>query len=320
VQLLFSGAIPGDADERGVTALLGILDVATGRLVHRCEWRPAAPPGPGFKCQFTGFAFADGALWVCAFGEILRFDAWPPRRPSGSITDPGFNDLHHCLPWRGGLAVANTGLETVDLMSFAGELRERVDLLAGEAGARHIEPDRDYRRLPDTKPHRRHVNHLFAVGDELWATQLRGGGAASVSRPEKRLAIAAGMPHDGRWVGDRLLFTTTNGHLVLAHPERGVERAVDLRALTPGLEQLGWCRGACADPRGEDRFFVAFTSLRRSRWREFGYWIRWGQALPPSRIALYDTAAGALAGSWSPGGDPRLVLFQLDALPEARWV
>jgi hypothetical protein len=205
-------------------------------------------------------------------------------------------------------------------MSFAGELRERVDLLAGEAGARHIEPGRDYRRLPDTKPHRRHVNHLFAVGDELWATQLRGGGAASVSRPEKRLAIAAGMPHDGRWVGDRLLFTTTNGHLVLAHPERGVERAVDLRALTPGLEQLGWCRGACADPRGEDRFFVAFTSLRRSRWREFGYWIRWGQALPPSRIALYDTAAGALAGSWSPGGDPRLVLFQLDALPEARWV
>ena len=95
----------------------------------------------------------EGEGW--AYGEILGFDSWPPREPSARITLPGFNDLHHCLPWQGGLAVANTGLECVDSIDFDGGLRERWDLLAGQPGAREIDPERDYRRVTDTKPHRR---------------------------------------------------------------------------------------------------------------------------------------------------------------------
>jgi hypothetical protein len=316
MQLLFSGAIPGRADERGVAALLGIFDAESGRVVHRCEYTPPVSLHvTGQKVQFTGFSLAEERLFVCSFGEILVFDSWPPTRPAGRITHPGFNDLHHCLPWGEGLAVANTGLETVDLVSLEGELLERWDLLAGEADARRIDERTDYRRILDTKPHRRHVNHLFSVESALWATQLRSADAICLDDPGRRLEMGVGMPHDGRWVGEHLVFTTTNGRVVFADPARcEVEQSVDLARLTPGLQQLGWCRGICADPRCEQRLFVGFSTLRRSAWKEFGYWIRWRQALAPSRLALYDLAAGAQVDAWRLGGAPGYVLFQLDPL------
>lgn len=322
VQILFSGAAPGERDERGVAGVLGILDVERGCVVHRTEYTP--PTGlyaPHQKLQFTGFCFAGGRLWVCSFGEILGFDSWPPQQPSERISLPGFNDLHHCLAWGRGLAVANTGLETVDWVGFDGELLARWDLLDGEPDARKLDASRDYRSVADTKPHRRHVNHLFAVDDALWVTQLRSSDAVPVGAPGPGLRFAAGMPHDGRWVGERLVFTTTNGHLVLADPRAGrIERTVALAGLTPDLEQLGWCRGVAGDPRAPERYFVAFSALRRSRWKEFGYWIRWRHALAPSRIALYDLEARRLAGSWRIGDGKGDVLFQLEALAPERWV
>ncbi len=321
MQLLFSGAIPGAADERGVTGLLGIFDAEAGRILHRCEYRLPEPVPPGRKIQFNGFCFDDGRLFVCSFDEILVFESWPPVEPAQRITLPGFNDLHHCHPWDGGLAVANTGLETVDLVSREGVLLRRWDLLAGESGARCIDDARDYRRLADTKPHRRHVNHLFVVDGELWATQLRTTNAVCLDAPERSVDMEVGMPHDGRRIGERIVFTTTNGHLVFVDPNTmKVARAVDLAPLTPGLEHLGWCRGVCADPRYADRFFVAFTSLRRSRWREFGYWIKRGQARPLSRVALYDLRRGGMLASWELGPRPGYVLFQLDPLPAERWL
>lgn len=321
MQLLFSGAIPGASDERGVAGLLGILDVETGRILHRCEFRPSPPVAAGRKVQLNGFCFDDGRLFVCAFDEILVFESWPPVEPARRITLPGFNDLHHCRPWEGGLAVANTGLETVDLVSFEGDLRRRWDLLADESDARRIDEAQDYRLLADTKPHRRHVNHLFTVDDGLWATQLRTANAICLEAPERSVGMEVGMPHDGRPIGDRIVFTTTNGHLVFVDPATmRVARTVDLAPLTPGLDQLGWCRGVCADPRHADRFFVAFSTLRRSRWKEFGYWIKRGHALPPGRVAHYDLDRGTLLTSWELGPRPGYVLFQLDSLPPERWV
>jgi hypothetical protein len=305
-----------------VAGVLGILDVSNGQVVHRAEYTaPAGLYAGPQKLQFTGFCFAGGSLWVCSFGEILGFDSWPPREPSARISLPGFNDLHHCLPWQGGLAVANTGLETVDWVDFDGSLRERWDLLAGESDARSLDPACDYRRVSDTKPHRRHVNHLFTVDDVLWATQLRTANAVPVSAAGPGIEIAAGMPHDGHWIGDRLVFTTTNGHLVWADPrQRRTERSVSLVELTPDLEQLGWCRGVCGDPAAPGCVFVAFSGLRRSRWKEFGYWIRWRHALEPSRIAHYDIEARRLMGSWPIGEGKGDVLFQLEALAPERWV
>lgn len=323
MQLLFSGAIPNSTEPRGVTALLGILDPRSGEILHSCTYEtPAEMRAPGQKMQFTGFSMGDTEIHVCSHVEIVVFDEWPPLQPARRITLPSFNDLHHCLPWDGGLAIANTGLETVDLISPDGELRERWDVLEPEhRSLGPIDPSFDYRTLPDTKPHFAHPNHLFQIGDALWVTQLRTSSARCVVDGSKRIEIEAGMPHDGRDIGGRLAFTTTNGHAVFADPASGETLAAhDLKELMEAPELAGWCRGICEDPSDEGSVYVAFTRPRQTRWHEFSFRVRHGYDRPPTRICHFDLKRQRLRSCVEVTDELSLVLFQLEALPERLWV
>jgi hypothetical protein len=326
MQLLFSGAIPSSSEVRGVTAVLGILDAESGEVLHLCEYRtPPELRAPGQKMQFTGFCMHEGSIHVCSHTEITRFDDWPPTEPAGRISLPGFNDLHHCIPWEGGLAVANTGLETVDHVSLGGELIHRWDLLEGRPDARRIDPELDYRRIPDTKPHLLHPNHLWVRDGELWSTGLKVPGAVCVTADHPQVTFETGRPHDGphdgRRIGNRLAFTTVRGYLVLVDPDTlEVVASHDLEPMTPGIKTLGWCRGLCEDPRDPNRYFVGFSILRFSRWREYGFRVKHGHAKAPSRIALYDVERNEMIESFLVTDDQSLVLFQLDLLPENLWV
>jgi hypothetical protein len=326
MQLLFSGAIPTAKEVRGVTAVLGILDAENGEVLHVCEYQtPTELRAPEQKMQFTGFCFREGSIYVCSHTEITRFDDWPPSRPAASISLTGFNDLHHCIPWQGGLAVANTGLETVDHVSLEGELLHRWDLLGAHPDARRIDLQLDYRRIPDTKPHLLHPNHLWTRDGELWVTGLKIPGAICVTGDPRRITFQTGRandgPHDGRWIGDRLAFTTVRGFVVLVDPDSLEVVAVhDLAPMTPNIKTLGWCRGLCEDPRDPNRYFVAFSILRFSKWREYGFRVKHGHPKAPSRIALYDIKRKELVESFLVTKEQSLVLFQLDLLPENLWV
>jgi hypothetical protein len=318
MQLLFSGAIPSREEDRGVTAVLGIVDAETGEILHWCEYKtPPELQAPKQKMQFTGFCLTDRQMYVCSHTEIIRFTEWPPTEPSGRISLPGFNDLHHCIPWEGGLAVANTGLETVDHVSLEGELLHRWDLLDGRAEARRIDPDFDYRRIEDTKPHLVHGNHLWVRHGELWVTELRTSRAVCVTDRRCEVTVEAGMPHDGRYIRGRLAFTTVNGFVLLADPDSlEVVASHDLSRMTPGIRTLGWCRGVCEDPRDPSRFFVAFSMIRKSRWRDYGFWIKHGHKKMPSRIDLFDVDRGEVVTRILMTESQSLVLFQLDLLPD----
>ena len=109
--------------------------------------------------------------------------------------------------------------------------------------------------------------------------------------------------------------------MVLVDPETvEVVAAHDLGAMTPGIKTLGWCRGLCEDPRDPNRFFVAFSILRFSRWREYGFRVRHGHRKQPSRIVSYDVERREMVDSFLVAGDRSLVLFQLDLLPEDMWL
>jgi len=322
MQLLFSGAIPGRHDPRGVAAVLGILDLVSGEVLHTFTY--ATPPdhrAPGQKMQFTGYSFLGDRLFVCAHNEIVIFDEWPPRKPAQILSQPGFNDLHHCIPWQEGLAVANTGLESVDYVDMNGQLLRRWDMLRGTEGARVIDPSTDYRLLPDTKPHLRHPNHLFALNGALWVTQLRTGDAVSVDNPERRIDLQVGLPHDGDWWGEDLVFTTVNGHLVFVE-EGAADKvtAYNLLPMTPDLNQLGWCRGACPHPSENRKAIVAFSKVRRTRWKEFGFRLKHGHDVPPGRICIYNLDARRLERTYFPTSDPGYVFFQIEILPKERWI
>src|SRR5205823_1671674 len=121
-------------------------------------------------------------------------------------------------------------------------------------------PDADYRRLADTKPHLVHGNHLWVRNGELWITELRTSRAVCLTEDRPAVAFDAGMPHDGRPIRDRLVFTTTNGFLVVVDPgSLEVIANHNLKEMWLDVEVLGWCRGVCEDPRDPNRFFVAFS-------------------------------------------------------------
>src|SRR5436190_916418 len=324
MQVLASGAIASREELRGVTAVLCIIDTETGEILHRCDYRtPAELRATGQKMQFTGFSFSNGRFYVCSHTEVVYFDEWPPTEPSGRISLPAFNDLHHCIPWEQGLAIANTGLETVDVVSLDGKLLHRWDLLDGFPSAREIDPALDYRRMPDTKPHLAHGNHLWTRHGELWVTELRTSRAICLTAAHPPLKFEVGMPHDGRYSDGRLVFTTTNGHLVLV--DRDTLQLIsshDLKPMVGGANVLGWCRGVCADPRHPNRFFVGFSFVRGSRWREYGFWLKHGHRPTPTRIDVFDIHVGERLRSFemTVPASPGYVLFQLESLPERLWV
>jgi len=318
MKIFFSGAIPSPVHQRGATALLGIFDTELGQVVEQTTYHP--PPelhAPGQKVQFTGFSFVGTRLYVCTHNAVLRFDDWPPREPASHISLPGFNDLHHCLPWEGGLVVANTGLETVDLVSLDGVLKERWDVLGDVPDARAIDPQRDYRLIPDTKPHLCHPNHVFLLGGELWVTRLRTQDAICIGLPDRRILFPEGMPHDGSLIGEDHVFTTVNGHLIKIDPAGDrAQRSWRLADFDPDFDEMGWCRGVCADPENPDGVYVAFSMVRRPRWREIGYRIKHLHNAPPSRLCRFDLRERRLVDCWQVGENNGHVLFQIQPLDE----
>ncbi|MEM1353326.1 MAG: hypothetical protein AAGH88_00435 [Planctomycetota bacterium] len=320
MQLLISGAEQGNQGAVGVKAVLCIVDTETGETLHETTYTP--PPSithPEQKIQFTGFSWIGPELFVCTHNHIVVYDQWPPERPVRIISQPGFNDLHHCYPWQGHLAVSNTGLETVDLIDVEGKLLERWDLLPDAPGKRTIDPSLDYRMIPDTKPHLRHGNHLFEFGGQLWTSQLRTSNAVCVSDLSQTLEMGVGMPHDGEIINDHLVFTTTNGHLVrfdLAEGRTSPAEPFNLTAMTPELDQLGWCRGVYGIPDRRNCYWVGFSALRRSKWKDFGFWIKHGHHMPRSRITRYDLTRQQSEVTWMIGSElPGLQIFQLGACP-----
>ena len=322
MQLLISGAIQGEDGHQGVKAVLLIFDLESGEIVHRCEDMPLAElVAEGQNIQFTGSCWLDGVYYVCSHNELLVYDQWPPREPARRITVSGFNDLHNCCVWNGAIAVSNTGLETIDLVSTEGELLSRWDMLTGPNEKRVHALDADIRLVADTKPHQRHANHVFAWDGELWTGQLTTWDCVCVTDPTKRMHMEVGMPHDGTVVDGSAVFSTTNGHLVFFDQKNEASRrAYNLVEMTPGLDSLGWCRGVekASDPG--NHWLVMFSALRRSKWKETAYFFKHGHKMPKSHISQYDLDTRELVRTWQIGEGVGYQLFQVDRLPQERWV
>ena len=269
MQIFFSGAIPTQKELLGITAVLGIIDAETGELLHFCEYEtpPELQAPVQRKMQFSGHCLLDdGRVFACCHNEIRGFEEWPPRAPTTRISEPGFNDLHHCIPWKGGLAVANTGLETVDHVSFESELLHRWDLLEGLPDARRIDPDTDYRMIAETTPHTVHGNHLFVRDGELWVTQCKGRRAVCLTAAEPEISFGEGMPHDGRWIGGRLVFTTTRGGLVIVDPDTARDRGhARPRADDAGGEVAGLVPRGVRGPARSEPLLRRLHDLPRNR-------------------------------------------------------
>lgn len=289
-----------------------VVRVAGGRAERVLEYRsprehcPDGEPSHTFKAA----TIAGDTAYLCTQTEVLLCD-FPSFRIRKVISLPCFNDLHHVLPAPdGSLYVAVTGLDAVAHLSPAGELLALVGTLGQDPWER-FSRDVDYRKVPTTKPHRSHPNHLFFLGGRLWVTRFEQRDAVPLplgpegARPQAQtdphgedepfslgvLGREAGI-HDGQVAGDRLCFTRVDGRVVRFRLSDRQGECVDLHGVTRADGgPIGWCRGLL--PLG-DRAWVGFSRIRYTTLRRNLSWLRHGgrpgayQDQPPTRIALYD--------------------------------
>ncbi len=241
---------------------------------------------------FKSSTLRGNKLYACTSTEVMIYDL-PSFRLEAYISLPCFNDVHHVYPTpQGTLLVMITGLDIVAEVSLDGKLLNHWDVM-GEDTWSIFSKDIDYRKVPTTKPHRAHANHIFQLGDETWVTRFHQRDAISLRDPKRKIEIAIQRPHDGFLFNGSLYFTTVDGHVLLVNPTTlQIERNIDLNKITgSGDESLGWCRGLLPL---DDRFlWVGFTRVRPTKFRENLAWVRQQKrSHRPSHIALYDLQSG----------------------------
>jgi hypothetical protein len=231
-------------------------------------------------------------LYTCTSTEVIVYDL-PLFRVSNYVSLPIFNDLHHVhlSERRGTLLIADTGLDIVAEVSLDGKLLRHWDVMGADTWSiysRNI----DYRKVPTTKPHRAHVNHVFEMGDEIWCTRSHQREAISLDDPMRRIEIAIQRPHEGFVYNGFHYFTTVDGHIVTVDPRTlKIDRIHDLNKMSDANgESLGFCRGLLLL---DERFaWVGFSRLRPTKFRENLNWVRQKRTLRPSHVALYDLERG----------------------------
>ncbi len=244
---------------------------------------------------FKSASVDNGKLYACTSTEVLVY-ALPDFKLLHYISIPSFNDLHHVCPSReGNLLVVSTGLQMLIEVSPQGEVLREWNVLGQDPWAQ-FSRDIDYRKIPSTKPHRSHPNHVFLIEDEIWVTRFEQRDAISVTQPGRRIDIGVQRPHDGYVFGDSIYFTTVDGKVIRVNTSTlQIEKIHDLTGMSGPRDQiLGWCRGVLPL---DDRFiWVGFTRVRPTKFRENLAWIKHGgiykQIHRPTHLSLYDLHRG----------------------------
>jgi hypothetical protein len=238
---------------------------------------------------FKSASLQGNKLYTCTSTEVLVYEL-PSFRLLHYISLPCFNELHHVCPTQQGtLLVAVTGLDMVVEITTLGELVREWNVLGGDPWAR-FSRQTDYRKIATTKPHQSHPNHVFELDREIWVTRLQQRDAICLTTPGLRIDIAIQRPHDGLIFGDKIYFTTVDGHIVIANRKTlQVDETIDLNQMSnePGLP-LGWCRGVL--PLDERWLWVGFTRVRPTKFVENVAWVKNGyrNRHRPSHLGLYD--------------------------------
>jgi len=206
------------------------------------------------------------------------------------VSLPSFNDVHHVRPSPdGNLLVAISGLDLVQEVTLSGEVVREWNVLGEDPWAR-FSKDTDYRKVRTTKPHHAHPNHVFTLGDEVWATRFEQKDAVSLTRPGRRIALDRERVHDGLVHDGRVWFTAVNGWILIADPASlQVTEAIDLGTFHEEGTLLGWTRGLLPDAGG---VWVGFSRIRPTKFRENVAWVARGfRNVVPTRIAYYALVA-----------------------------
>ncbi len=291
-----SGGLDWYEYERG---LILEVDPASGTVVRRVAYE--SPPGSRVAedpvVLFKSASRVGDTLYACTQTEVMTFQL-PDFSRADYLSLPRFNDVHHVRPTADGTwLVAISGLDQVVEVEPGGQVRREWSVVEGEGPWDRFDPGVDYRLVRTTKPHHAHPNHVFQLGDEVWATRFEQRDAISLTRPGRRIAIDLERPHDGLVHDGRVWFTTVNGKVVVADAASlAVVEVIELAGFQASDEPLGWARGIHID--GDGGLWVGFSRIRPTKFRENVAWLARGfKSVRPTRIDRYDLATRRLTHS-----------------------
>ena len=269
------------------------VDPESGTAVPELEYvsPPEVIPDEGATILFKSGSLVGDRLYMTTQTEVLIYRV-PDFVLERHISIPQFNDLHHVLPTSSGdLVVAVTGLDMVLEIDHDGAIQREHDV-TGDGLWHRFSRDTDYRKIATTKPHAAHPNYVFMLGDEIWATRFEQRDAVCVTDLGRRIDIGIQRVHDGMVRGDRVYFTTVDGHLVIADSgSLTVERVIDLAKSHPRDTMLGWTRGIYVVD--ETRAWVGFSRIRPTKVRENVGWVARGFRRDlGTHVGLYDLVSG----------------------------
>jgi hypothetical protein len=272
----------------------------TGKITKKLEYISAPEfSSPDLAMLFKTGTVYDGQIIIPTNTEIVIVDA-ESLDVKRTISNKTFADLHHVTVFGGLLHIANTGMEMVQSLDMEGNIIREYFLTHTPTWKNYPEGT-DFRQIVSTKPHYVHVNHVFFLDEQPWCTRFLMKDAISLQDNSKRINLnfSEGGPHDGLVLDDHVLFTLTDGHIVIVSKSTlRVDEVIDLNKITGRKNPLGWCRGL--DVYGND-LFVGFTRIRRSKFRVYGSWLKHGEKKAPARVAHYNMKTRKLIKEWEVG-------------------
>ncbi len=253
---------------------------------------PEARPDENPSVVFKAGSSRGGRLYVCTQTEVLIYNE-SDFSLATHISLPFFNDLHHVVPTdRNTMLVAVTGLDMVVEITEDGEVVREWGVLGQDPWERF---DRavDYRKVPTTKPHASHPNYVFEHGDDVWVSRFEQRDTACLTDSSKSIHIGQERPHDGVVFGDRVYFTTVDGHVAILNlVTLELESLHDLNEIAALDAPLGWTRGLKIID--ENRVIIGASTLRVTSIRNNIRWVKkkFGQMeedrVVPTNVALYN--------------------------------
>jgi hypothetical protein len=274
-------------------AVIQVINWNKKKIVKEITYKPPSENiGDGLSLQFKGATIYLDKYYVVTNTETLRYNlsSWELEEVHSL---PSFNDLHGVLIADGLIYVCNTGLEMIQVFTLDWELVKEINLGSIPVWDR-FDKSQDYRRIATTKPHEVHVNHLFEMDGNIWATRGQKQDAINLGYPSERIHFNANsgdegvvLCHDGIVRDNYVYFTCVNGQLLFADRDNQnkVER-IDLNLAKPGSEKLGWIRGL---EIVENFAFIGSSKIRGSKFKEYTKWFLPGSLVSmPSSIIQFD--------------------------------
>lgn len=284
-------------------AVIQIIDWPQKKIIKEIVYTPPSEHlENGLSVQFKGAAIFENQYFVVTNTELIIYNMsnWTIEKV---ISHPSFNDLHGVLPLRDKIYICNTGLELIQELDYSGNIVNEINI-ASTATSDRFDRIKDYRTIATTKPHEIHVNHLFILNEDLWATQGNLRSAVNIENRTAKLVFSdLFMPeetilcHDGIIKGDHIFFTTVNAHIVIFDKNtKRLVKDIDVNQLNSSDRAIGWTRGLHVVGNSA---FLGITAMRHSKFKNYIKWfLRKGRQTMPSSIIEIDLESEKIIDSY----------------------